>query len=103
VLFLFLHKVPVAFQKFKQFSSIFRLAGTCIAVVSRVSFALDASIVFFFVHFAGVQQIQPQLLECNFVPDYSRAFDYYPDIMNECFRFLYLGQDSKNFIDISDL
>lgn len=40
------------------------------------------------------QQIQPKLLEINFVPDMKRACEYYNDCYNDIFKLLFLGVDN---------
>lgn len=40
-------------------------------------------------------QIQPKLLEINFVPDCKRACEYYNDFYNDVFKLLFLGQENS--------
>lgn len=40
------------------------------------------------------ENIQPKLLEVNFVPDCKRACEYYSEFYNDIFKLLFLGQDN---------
>jgi tubulin--tyrosine ligase-like protein 12 len=40
------------------------------------------------------KNIQPKLLEINFIPDCKRACEYYNDFFNDIFKLLFLGQDN---------
>lgn len=38
------------------------------------------------------EEIQPKILEINWMPDCARACNYYPDFYNDIFKLLFLGQ-----------
>lgn len=40
------------------------------------------------------KNMQPKLLEINFIPDCKRACEYYNDFYNDIFKLLFLGQDN---------
>lgn len=46
----------------------------------------------------GEKQIQPKLLEINFLPDCKRACQYYPEFFNDIFKLLFLNVQNKNVL-----
>nr|CAB3267355.1 tubulin--tyrosine ligase-like protein 12 [Phallusia mammillata] len=70
---------------------------------SRAIFSVDAILQWCKDDDTGFRSMQPVLFECNLVPDFTRACKYYPDFLDDAFRVLFLGHQSSNFADISDL
>ncbi|VDO06298.1 unnamed protein product [Rodentolepis nana] len=45
--------------------------------------------------------VEPQICEVNFIPDCTRACQYYPDFHNEAFDFLFLDKESQDIVQLS--
>lgn len=46
------------------------------------------------------KEIEPKLLEINFMPDCKRACDYYPDFYDEVFELLFLNESNDRFLRV---
>nr|CDS34203.2 tubulin tyrosine ligase protein 12 [Hymenolepis microstoma] len=44
--------------------------------------------------------VEPQICEVNFIPDCTRACQYYPDFHNEAFDFLFLDKESQDILQL---
>ncbi|XP_066245058.1 tubulin--tyrosine ligase-like protein 12 [Euwallacea similis] len=46
------------------------------------------------------QEMQPKILEINYMPDCDRACKYYPNFYNDIFKLLFLNEDSGHFFKL---
>lgn len=44
----------------------------------------------------GKEEVQPKILEINWMPDCARACNYYPEFYNDIFKLLFLGQPNAD-------
>lgn len=44
--------------------------------------------------------VKPQICELNFIPDCTRACQYYPNFHNEAFDFLFLDIESQDIVQL---
>uniref|UniRef100_H2Z938 Tubulin--tyrosine ligase-like protein 12 SET-like domain-containing protein n=1 Tax=Ciona savignyi TaxID=51511 RepID=H2Z938_CIOSA len=63
---------------------------------SRSMYGIDAMLEWKVDKQTGSKRMQPVLLECNYMPENSRACAHFPDFLNDVFRFLFLGDDVES-------